>query len=87
MTELEMLKAKRNEIDKRIKELERSETNAIAGAEIKETCKNEGIKLWRVAEIYGVTPQRFSELLRHEFTRENASKVMYAVEKAREEIA
>lgn len=44
--------------------------------EIKQLAKEKGIKLWQVAEIYGISDGNFSRLLRKELPKEKEEKIL-----------
>lgn len=48
----------------------------MSGAEIKEEIQRAGLKLWQVADAYGVTDSYFSRLLRKDFTSEQTEKIL-----------
>lgn len=48
----------------------------MSGAEIKEEIQRAGLKLWQVADAYGVTDSYFSRLLRKDFTDEQTEKIL-----------
>ena len=49
---------------------------SMSGAEIKEEIQRAGLKLWQVANAYGVTDSHFSRLLRKDFTEEQTEKIL-----------
>lgn len=53
----------------------------MSGAEIKKAIKAAGLKIWQVADAYGVADTTFSKYLRKDFTYENAEKVLNIIEK------
>lgn len=48
----------------------------MSGAEIKRQILAAGLKVWQVAEAYGVADTTFSKYLRKDFSSENAEKVI-----------
>lgn len=48
----------------------------MSGAEIKRQILAAGLKVWQVAEVYGVADTTFSKYLRKDFSSENAEKVI-----------
>lgn len=48
----------------------------MSGAEIKKQILAAGLKVWQVAEAYGVADTTFSKYLRKDFSSENAEKVL-----------
>lgn len=48
----------------------------MSGAEIKRQILAAGLKVWQVAEAYGVADTTFSKYLRKDFSSENAEKVL-----------
>lgn len=52
----------------------------IANVEIRNSAKEKGVKLWRVAEALGMTDSTFSRKLRHELDGEEKRLVMSAIE-------
>lgn len=52
----------------------------IANVEIRNSAKEKGVKLWRVAEALGMADSAFSRKLRHELDAEEKSRVMAAIE-------
>ena len=53
----------------------------MSGAEIKKAIKAAGLKIWQVADAYGVADTTFSKYLRKDFTSENAERVLNIIEK------
>lgn len=51
-----------------------------ANVEIRNSAKEKGVKLWRVAEALGMADSAFSRKLRHELDEEEKSRVMSAIE-------
>ena len=52
----------------------------MTGAEIRKTIIDNGLKLWEVADRYGVSDTTFSKMLRKDFNEENTRKVLSVVE-------
>lgn len=46
-----------------------------ANQDVKQEAKKRGIKLWQIAEAYGVNDGNFSRLLRHELRPEDKAKI------------
>ncbi len=55
-----------------------------ANTEIRSAIRDAGLRLWEVADCYGVTDSNFYRLLRHELTGEKRERVLAAIEKAKE---
>lgn len=53
-------------------------SNAV-NAEIRETAKRSGVKLWQVAEEIGMSDAAFSRKLRHELTDKDRERVLNAI--------
>ena len=53
--------------------------NIAVNAEIRETAKCSGIKLWQVAEEIGMSDAAFSRKLRHELEGEERERVLNAI--------
>lgn len=53
----------------------------MSGAEIKKAILAAGLRIWQVAEEYGVNDSTFSKKLRHNFSAEDTEKVLKAIEK------
>lgn len=51
-----------------------------ANVEIRNSAKEKGVKLWRVAEALGMADSAFSRKLRHELDDEEKNRVMSAIE-------
>ena len=49
---------------------------SMSGAEIKKEIQRAGLKVWQVANAYGVTDSNFSRLLRKDFTEEQTEKIL-----------
>lgn len=47
----------------------------MTGAEIKEMIKSSGLKLWQVADAYGMNDGNFSRRLRKPFNTEEVQKI------------
>lgn len=48
----------------------------MSGAEIKKNILAAGLKIWQVANAYGVADTTFSKYLRRDFTDEETAKVL-----------
>ena len=48
----------------------------MKNAQIKQLAKEKGIKLWQVAEVYGISDGNFSRLLRKELPKEKEEKIL-----------
>jgi len=48
----------------------------MCNAEIRDAAKNANIRLWQVAEAYGISDGNFSRKLRRELPREEKEKVL-----------
>lgn len=48
--------------------------------EIREYAKSCGVRLWEVAEAYGLSDQNFSRKLRHELPEEEQKKIMQIID-------
>lgn len=59
----------------------------MANEDIRRAAINNGVKLWQIAEQFGVTDTTFSKKLRHEFTAKEKAKAMDAIKKIRKERA
>lgn len=46
----------------------------MANEDIRRAAQNNGVKLWEIAEQFGVTDTTFSKKLRHEFTSKEKNK-------------
>ena len=55
-------------------------SNAV-NAEIRETAKRSGVKLWQVAEEIGMSDAAFSRKLRHELADKDRERVLNAIER------
>lgn len=53
----------------------------MSGAEIKQLILDNGLKLWQVANAYGVTDSTFSRKLRYNFNDEDTEKIKTIIEK------
>lgn len=53
----------------------------MSGAEIRQKILENGLKIWQVAEAYGVADTTFSKYLRKSFSEENTKKVLAIIEK------
>ncbi len=60
----------------RRRENQKEKHEPMSGAEVKERVNKAGLKLWQVANAYGVTDTHFSRLLRKDFTYEQAEKIL-----------
>ena len=62
----------------------------LANMELRQTIKKYGIRMWEMAEVWGISDSKLTRALRHEFTkeqRESAVKAMNAVLDARKKVA
>lgn len=59
---------------------------SMSGAEIKEEIQRAGLKLWQVANAYGVTDSHFSRLLRKDFTEEQTEKILSIINELKGDI-
>ncbi len=48
----------------------------MKNSKIKQLAKEKGIKLWQVAEVYGISDGNFSRLLRRELPKEKEEKIL-----------
>lgn len=53
----------------------------MSGAEIKQIIKASGVKLWQVADEFGVTDGNFSRKLRHDFNEADTKKVLSIIDR------
>lgn len=53
----------------------------MSGAEIKKIIKASGVKLWQVADEFGVTDGNFSRKLRHDFNESDTEKVLSIIDR------
>lgn len=53
----------------------------MSGAEIKKAILAAGLRIWQVADEYGVNDSTFSRKLRHNFSPEDTEKVLSIIEK------
>ena len=53
----------------------------MSGAEIKQIIKASGVKLWQVADEFGVTDGNFSRKLRHDFNESDSQKVLSIIDR------
>jgi len=53
----------------------------MSGAEIKKAILAAGLRIWQVADEYGVNDSTFSRKLRHNFSAEDTEKVLSIIEK------
>ena len=53
----------------------------MSGAEIKQIIKASGVKLWQVADEFGVTDGNFSRKLRHDFNESDTEKVLSIIDR------
>lgn len=63
----------------RRRENQKEKHETMSGAEVKEKIKAAGLKLWQVANAYGVTDSHFSRLLRKDFTEEQTEKILFII--------
>ena len=59
----------------------------MSGAEMRKLIKNSGLKLWIVAESFGVRDTEFSKMLRHGFTEDETKQLLDIIEKLKKEKA
>ena len=62
----------------------------LANMELRKTIKRCGIRMWEMAEVWGMSDSKLTRALRHEFTkeqRESAVKAMNIVMEARKKAA
>lgn len=52
----------------------------MSGTEIKKAIIAAGLKIWQVAEAYGVADTTFSKYLRKEFSPEDTEKIFNIIE-------
>lgn len=57
----------------------------MANESIKQTAKEAGIKLWQVADAYGVNDGNFSRKLRHELPEGEQQKIISIIERLAKE--
>lgn len=48
----------------------------MTGTEIKRIIKEKGVKIWQVAEKFGVADTTFSKYLRKEFNEEDSNRIL-----------
>ena len=48
----------------------------MTGTEIKRIIKEKGVKIWQVADKFGVADTTFSKYLRKEFSEEDSSRIL-----------
>lgn len=48
----------------------------MTGIEIKRIIKEKGVKIWQVAEKFGVADTTFSKYLRKEFNEEDSNRIL-----------
>lgn len=48
----------------------------MSGTEIRKKIIESGLKIWQVAEAYGVADTTFSKYLRKDFTKEDTEKLL-----------
>ena len=53
--------------------------------EIRESIKKSKIKMWEVAECYGISDSSFSRMLRYELTKEQKLKIKKIIDFLRKE--
>ena len=53
----------------------------MSGAEIKKAILAAGLRIWQVADEYGVNDSTFSRKLRHNLSPEDTEKVLSIIEK------
>ena len=59
----------------------------MANERIKQAAREGGVKLWRVAEIWGCTDGNFSRKLRWQFSPEDERRALKIIEELRKEDA
>ena len=62
----------------------------LANMELRQTIKKYGIRMWEMAEVWGISDSQLTRALRHEFNkkrRESAVKAMNVVLEARKKAA
>lgn len=57
----------------------------MSNLEIRTAAKRAGIRLWQIAEAYGVNDGNFSRKLRKELPAEEAKKIMEIIERLTQE--
>lgn len=57
----------------------------MANAEIRNLAKEKRVRLWQIAERFGMTDNSFSRKLRHEFSAEEKSKALLFIEQISKE--
>ena len=60
----------------RLRKNQKEKHETMSGAEVKEKINKAGLKVWQVANAYGVTDSHFSRLLRKDFTEEQTEKIL-----------
>lgn len=48
----------------------------VTNREIREVAKQKGVKLWEIADRFGINDGNFSRKLRHEFSAEKKNEVL-----------
>lgn len=48
----------------------------MTGTEVKRIIKEKGVKIWQVAEKFGVADTTFSKYLRKEFNEEDSNRIL-----------
>lgn len=51
----------------------------MKNAKIKQLAKEKGIKLWQIAEVYGISDGNFSRLLRKDLPKEKEEKILLII--------
>ena len=54
--------------------------------EIKQMAKEKNIRLWQIADVYGITDGNFSRLLRKELPTDKKEKIVSIINKLSEEV-
>lgn len=57
----------------------------MTGAEVKEKILAAGLKIWQVAEKFGMNDGNFSRKLRKDFSQEDSEKVLSIIEELKAE--
>lgn len=59
----------------------------MCNKEIREAARKAGIRLWQVAEVYGINDGNFSRKLRRELPQEEKHKILEIIEKLAQEVS
>ena len=57
----------------------------MTGKEIKRIIKEKGVKIWQVAEKFGVADTTFSKYLRREFDEDKTQKILNIIDELAKE--